>query len=510
MLWEDARPRRAARTLRWVTFGVIALVSTACGVGTWTLNATPAPVRAVHAALLANGHVLLIQGSGNDPDLFDAGTFTTTEWDPIANTFTAIDTPYDMFCAGHAFLPDGSLLVAGGTTGYPDEETDTDYSGSSEAYRFDATTHRYVQVPDLASGHWYPTLVARGDGSVIAVAGLDENSVLQSDFQIFDPAADEGTGSWSEETASAQLFPTYPALHLLADGRFLYSGVSTFGVGDISPGIWNATANTYTPVPGLTDLDRRDMGASVLLPPAQDQKVMVMGGGRHDVTRIMATNTTAIIDMKSASPTFVPGPPIRQGKQYLSAVILPDRTVLQSGGSNTTMMNRDKPVFKFRYSAQIYHPDTQKWEEAAASKVGRTYHSEALLLPDGRVATFGGNFANDRAEYEMRIEVYTPDYVDKVRPTLSVDPESTTLTRGMSATFQSDVALKWVELVRPSAVTHSNDPDQRLVDLPFTQTGTSVTANLDANPNLTPPGWYMLFGVDTAGTPSVATWVKVV
>jgi hypothetical protein len=71
------------------------------------------------------------------------------------------------------------------------------------------------------------------------------------------------------------------------------------------------------------------------------------------------------------------------------------------------------------------------------------------------------------------------------------------------------VPLKWVELVRPGSATHSNDPDQRLVDVPFTQTGTTVNTALDANPNLTPPGWYMLFGVDAAGTPSVATWVHV-
>ena len=43
----------------------------------------------------------------------------------------------------------------------------------------------------------------------------------------------------------------------------------------------------------------------------------------------------------------------------------------------------------------------------------------------------------------------------------------------------------------------------------MTQSGTNVTASLDPNPNLTPPGWYMLFGVDQAGTPSVAKWVQV-
>lgn len=502
-----ARSGRRTRVFRWLGVAAILVVTSACGVGKWSLNSTPAPVRAVHAALLKNGHVLLIQGSGNDPNLFAANTFTTTEWNPVANTFRTIPTPYDMFCSGHAALPDGRLLVAGGTTAYP--VGDTQYKGSKESYAFDPTTHAYVKAPDLAEGHWYPTLVNRGDGTMIVVGGVDDNAVLQSNYQVFDPAGNSGAGSLTAQQPTAQFFATYPALHLLADGRFFYSGVSTFGVGGEPPGFWDATANTFTPVSGLPAPDRRDMGASVLLPPAQSQKVMVMGGGLHNDPTVTATASTAIIDLTSSTPSYVAGPPLSEAKQYVSAVILPDRTVLQTGGSNESWYDRNEPDFAYRYTAQIFHPDTGKWEDAAPSTVGRTYHSEALLLPDGRVATFGGNASDTGADFEMRIELYTPDYVSKPRPTLTVGTDARTIARGGSTTFTSDRTLKWVHVIRPSAATHSNDPDQRLVDLPFTQTGTSVVATLDANPNLTPPGWYLLFGVDTAGAPSVATWVHV-
>ena len=506
---ETNPARRGRRVIVPLAVG-LAITASACGAGKWSLNTTPSPVRAVHAALLSNGHVLLIQGSGNDRDLFAAGTFKTTEWDPVKNTFRSIPTPYDMFCAGHAFLPNGNLLVAGGTLKYPDLTTDSNYFGSQQSYRFNPATHAYAKEPDLAEGHWYPTLVSRGDGKVIVVGGDDNNAQLVSNFQTFTPPANTGAGTWSAQQTTASFLPPYPALHLLADGRFLYSGVSTFGDGTDSAGIWDADTNTFSPVPGLTNVDRRDMGASVLLPPAQDQKVMVMGGGQHNDPAALATASTAIIDLTQASPAYVPGPPLSEAKQYVSAVVLPDRTVLQSGGTNESWFDRDEPGFTFRYTAQIYHPDTGTWEDAAKSTVGRTYHSEALLLPDGRVATFGGNYGNDNSAFEMRIEIYTPDYLAKIRPNLTVGTAAQTIARGSATVFQSDRALKWVELVRPSAATHSNDPDQRLVDLPFTQTGTSVTANLDANPNLTPPGWYMLFGVDTAGTPSAATWVHVV
>ena len=234
-----------------------------------------------------------------------------------------------------------------------------------------------------------------------------------------------------------------------------------------------------------------------------------MGGGYHADPEAQAVASTAIIDMTQPDPTFVPGPPLSESKQYVSAVVLPDRTVLQTGGSSRSWNAAGRPDFEFRYSAQIYHPDTNTWEDAARPTVGRTYHSEALLLPDGRVATFGGNYGNDGASFELRIELYEPPYVPKTRPVLSGMPASPTLARGGSLGFTSNRPLRWAHLVRPSAATHSNDPDQRLVDLPFTQTGNQVSAQLDANPNLTPPGWYMLFGVDTDGTPSVATWVHV-
>ena len=77
----------------------------------------------------------------------------------------------------------------------------------------------------------------------------------------------------------------YPALHLMRDGRLFYSGVNTFGStgADYPAGLWNINTNAYQVVPGLTDDSRRDQGASVMLPPAQDQRVMVMGGGFQSV-----------------------------------------------------------------------------------------------------------------------------------------------------------------------------------------------------------------------------------
>ena len=69
-------------------------------------------------------------------------------------------------------------------------------------------------------------------------------------------------------------------------------------------------------------------------------------------------------------------------------------------------------------------------------------------------------------------------------------------------------SIKWVHLIRPMAVTHSNDCSQRLVDVPIEHHDTChLHVHVPDNPNLAPPGWYMLYICDTNGVPSNAEWV---
>jgi hypothetical protein len=86
-------------------------------------------VNAIHAALLPSGRILLIAGSGNKLEQFKAGTFKTLVFDPVSGKATLVPTPTDLFCAGHTFLPDGKLLVAGGTLRYEVLEPEVTHAG---------------------------------------------------------------------------------------------------------------------------------------------------------------------------------------------------------------------------------------------------------------------------------------------------------------------------------------------------------------------------------------------
>ena len=81
-------------------------------------------VNAIHAALLNTGKVLIVAGSGNNRENFEAGTFRTVLYDPAKDAFSEVPTPTDVFCAGHTFLPNGNLLIAGGTKSYEVLEKD--------------------------------------------------------------------------------------------------------------------------------------------------------------------------------------------------------------------------------------------------------------------------------------------------------------------------------------------------------------------------------------------------
>jgi hypothetical protein len=130
-----------------------------------------------------------------------------------------------------------------------------------------------------------------------------------------------------------------------------------------------------------------------------------------------------------------------------------------------------------------------------------------LLLPDGRVATFGNNPSS--GSFEMRIEIYSPDYLTKgPRPQITAAPTEITYGSSFSVSTTQSAPITSLSLVRPMAVTHSLDGNQRLVDVPFTVQGDgTLLASVTGNPNLAPPGWYMLFALDANGVPSVASWV---
>jgi hypothetical protein len=83
--------------------------------GQWQTLPNLMPINPVHAALLHNGKVLIVSGTGNLPSNtnLQAGVF-----DPATGIVTTQTVNWEMFCNGMVVLPDGRAFVNGGTLQY--------------------------------------------------------------------------------------------------------------------------------------------------------------------------------------------------------------------------------------------------------------------------------------------------------------------------------------------------------------------------------------------------------
>ncbi|HEY6351053.1 MAG TPA: galactose oxidase-like domain-containing protein [Candidatus Angelobacter sp.] len=455
--------------------------------GQWATLPFMMPLNPVHIAMMHNGKVLIVSGSGNDPNdkILQAGV-----WDPKTATIKTFLISYDMFCNGMIILPNGQPFVLGGTLKYDS------FLGYAKTSLFNPATEVFTSGPDMSGGRWYPTATVLGDGSVMVLSGLlDTSSTLNTTVQI-------GNGvTW---TAAGTIFggaPLYPREHLLPDGKVFEDGSNP------DSQMYDPVAHTFTPVATTIFGKNREYGTSVLLPltPANGfkPKVMIMGGGEPP----LITNTTELIDLSVPSPKWVSGPAMVGDRIQLNATILPSGQVLVSGGSTV-----DEDPTTGVLEAQLYHPATNTFTSAGNMEFARVYHSNTMLLPDGTVMAVGGN--PTRGDFEPHIEIYSPPYLFKTDGTLAKRPVITKVTptaafygSKFSVSTPDAASIKSVVLVRAGAVTHAFDMEQRLVGLSFKNVAGVLQVTAPAKGNLAPPGYYLLFIVDDAGVPSVAQFI---
>ena len=114
------------------------------------------PYKAVHAQLLSTGEVLWWPpfGNGDNPTL----------WNPSTNVnVAAVHAGANIFCSGHSFLANGTLLVAGGHI--------DNWVGLPSAYIYSPFNGSWTRLPNMNNGRWYPTNTTLPNGDVLVVSG---------------------------------------------------------------------------------------------------------------------------------------------------------------------------------------------------------------------------------------------------------------------------------------------------------------------------------------------------
>ncbi len=536
---------------RFAIADLILDIDTAATKGVWRLLPYFSQVLPVHAALLHTGKLLFFAGSGNNVFRFKSGDFgneakqiyTSVVWDPTKSVFdnTTFDHPptlrrpdgsvIDYFCCGHTFLADGRVLVAGGTIKYDvaivnnamQPAPDGGFRGTRDTLIFDPDDEKWTPVQAMTRGRWYPTIITLSDGTVIAASGLDQNGAGPGGNTL-ERNTDPDHAAWGK-TRDFDL-PLYPHLFQLRNGQLFYTGGKMDTDGDSDPLAFDpVNATNANVIQGLTDRGNCNQCASVMMPPAQDQKFMILGGGPEDdgPVRLPATHRVATIDFQSANPAYHAKSGLNHERMHVNAVLLPDRTILAVGGGVTREASAQTHVVDPQggrevFEAEIYDPATNVWSITAAATIARLYHSVALLLPDGRVVSAGGNpdkgsqvnwLPPDLLE-EMRLEIFSPPYLFKknTRPVVQNVQEEIQYNSKVAIQTPQATQVKWVSLIRPGLTTHSFNGTQRLVDVPFALVPPeTLNANIPGERNVAPPGWYMLFLTDHDGVPSIGHWV---
>jgi fibronectin type 3 domain-containing protein len=496
-LWRRTTWQRAALVTCAVVAALIqlggsgaAVSATPDQIGQWSAPSSW-PIVAVHMSLEPNGQIWV-------SDAWDAAVNTQRLYNPSSNTFTTVPYGRNLFCAGHVQLPDGRTLIVGGNIGGDDGLADTTI--------FNSANNTYFRGPDMSVGRWYPTATVLPNGRVLAFAGDNiaqdrpgqphpfEDASINSLPSIYNPQ----TNTWADMPSAALTSPLYPYMFVLSDGKVFDAGPDTVTrIFDPATATWSTVGTS--PFDGMS---------AVMYRPNKIMKAGSWADPDFYGSKVYDTSPqTAVIDMNAGSPSWRSTAPMNFPRAYQNMTLLPDGTVLASGGMTTS---DGTDLSKAVLPAEIWNPDTETWTTMAAEQNGREYHSTALLLPDGRVLMAGGGGLPGRATDQLNGEIYSPPYLFKgARPTVTTVPSSAAYGASFDVTTPNAASIAHVSLIRSPSVTHAFDQNQRFQFLNFTAGSGKVTVTAPANANLAPPGDYLLFLVDTNGVPSVGSFIRI-
>ncbi|MEA2683278.1 MAG: hypothetical protein QOK05_1606 [Chloroflexota bacterium] len=478
---------------------------------------------------------------------------------------------HDMFCSDNLQLPDGRILVAGGTRWYQEPNVPGTPYGQAELQGlrltqvFDPKTNTFTRMAPMNNGRWYPTLVLEGNGSVFVGGGVrkliqtDGTNVKQT--ETFDPSAnsvDPGdgkavAGKWTVNPGGDAAMPLFPRYHLMPDGSIYYdaSGQMWGPAGQSAdealyalhqsydPSYTDPTTGSHWKVFGFGTYGARSGAFSVLLPlkTPYNQADVLTGGGTLGPPPggYVSTNFSEVSHFTAAggwTPTFSSGPQLTQQRWFSSTVTLPNDAVAVFSGANKDEVvdpGNESPV----RMAEWYTPWDGQFHALSADSRDRTYHNTAILLPDASVlvgghapiaahygatsntehdATAGTPLATANNFRDPSFEIYRPPYLSAGdRPVIGRAPAGIAWGKSFSVQTKSAADITSIRLIRLPSLTHIVDANMRSVELPFTRHGNTLEVQAPPTGNIAPAGNYYLFinrGSGATSVPSTAAIVK--
>src|SRR6185503_3713165 len=293
------------------------------------------------------------------------------------------------------------------------------------------------------------------------------------------------SSSWRNLTSAQLGLPLYPRTILAPNGRVFVATSTSRYLDTAGAGSWSTVGNTLNG-------GRDNYGSAAMYEPG---KVLWVGGGDPP------TSSCEIIDLNAGTPTWAFTGAMPQARRHNNLTILPDGRVLCTGGSSAAGFN----TIDGGKTAIVWNPSTGTWTSWAGPEANyRGYHSTALLLPDGRVLSSGG-------DGQPNAQIFSPPYLfNGARPTISSSPATGNYGQTIFVGTPNATAITKVTLTRISSVTHAQNWDQRFLNLSFSQAAGGLNVVLPSSANNAPPGHYLLWILNGSGVPSVAPFIRIV
>jgi len=431
---------------------------------------------AVHLTVGPTGDVLMWDR--------EQGLTSARRWNPSTGVFTSTPgLPTALFCAFQTRLPDGTLAVVGGTA-YKKGNT-----GLDQLQLFNWSTNTWTAGAPMHTPRWYPTVVELPDGRLFVTGGMVTPGNLATVPELYDPAK----GTWTELLGLVESKPAgeYPRAILAPNGKVFM--------------VKNAAGNS-----AYIDVDTQTWTTVTKGPPGAKAGGMAM----YDTGKLLyfavgpGQLASYTIDLNTATPVWKKVGSLHYTHQKFSTVLLPDGRVMAIGGSSDGTAN----LATADMTPEIWDPATGQWSDLPNLAVPRMYHSNALLLPDGRVVAAGGGRNGSDPNFPNS-QIYNPQYLlQGNRPTIT-GIGSTVWQPGSSVTLtvSSTQGVSSVELMGLPGVTHGIDTEQRRLTLPVTSPYNPSTGQVGVQVptgTATAAGHYYVIALDARGVPTPARIVQ--
>ncbi|KAI0196357.1 copper radical oxidase [Astrocystis sublimbata] len=480
-----------------------------------------APLVPLISVVGINEKVVFVEKHGTQVNDNSSGSF---EFDPTlapqyGTAFRELQLKTDVFCSASLVLPDkaGRQINVGGWSAESlygvrlfTPEPGLGKNGTNQ-WEEDVTTLA------LMDARWYPTAMMLSNGSVLIMQGEDgSDGPVVPTAEILPRPAGVTQSLHLDYLANVEKINSYPFLAILPSGNIFfaqYNEARLISQTDFS------TVKMLPKMPGAVNNPESGrnyplQGTMSLMPqsaPYTDPLTVLICGGTTDGANFGLDNCITM-QPEAANPhwTIERMPSTRV---VTCMVNLPDGRVLILNGAYNGRAGFGLATNPNK-GAVLYDPSKPvgaRMSQLASSTIARLYHSEAVLMNDGRVLVSGSDPQDMINPEEYRLEYFSPDYIlsGAAKPTFTITNKDWAYGATVSFTLTSTLrgAVK-VSLIAAVGSTHGNNMGQRTIFPAFSCNGSACSVTAPPNARVSPPAWYQMFVLD-GPTPSHAVWVRI-